>query len=795
MPFEPLQIIFAGGCKTSIEAGLLPAGSFSFAQNVRNFHPGLGKRKGQSKLHTVADDVNKVMSIYQMVKANGSEKYTYAQFSDGDILKATNNPPTVTTGAFGSEVFDGSASAWPAAWSNLNDSLIYSDGVNLPQICAELSNLIGRFIVYDSASALPAVPDEGEDYTDEVSDNSAATVAVLDVLDAAEDCVLVCCPIMPNRLYFTITSGNVNASVMQIEYYKSGGWAVLTISDGTSSDGKTLAASGAVTWAQPTDALPKYMYGINGFWLKINFSAVLSATVRVSKVTYGSGWVPIQNVWDGIRVEAVEAQLYKNADATYLTCGSTSISVGGMVAADFLYFSSYDPIEMIYIDVGETPNKTAAVAVSMAYWTGSAWEAMGVSDGAVGLTKSGWVVFGKTPSQKQQFKKTFYYAHWYRIKVDKSLSSEAVIAIYCAPHFDIAAFNLGLTNCVWKGRNVIGSIKDHLLFVSAQNNAQCFNGADFAILEPGDGRQNIPVAMRRFKNELMVWQEERGVEGGCLTLFEGYSPATFGKIVISSKLGTMNHHSVEVVEGVLTSTKTDEIIKDLAYCLSRFGIYVCDGLYCSMISDDIQNYFDPTKPECIRYGYEKKMWLKYDSSEDVIRIGLVSGSAATEPNVFPVYDIATKTWSFDALGQNLSQMIEIEAGSGDVPVLQVGGGIADGVLYLLNSGVNDVAAAIDSYIKMEINRMGDVINLGKVILRCAAQAGGGSLILTLYSNSILKSSKTLSLLPEVTSQAVRRFNFYMNVTGNNISVKIQNNGVGEEMKLLSGVFECDAYPQ
>jgi hypothetical protein len=115
--------------------------------------------------------------------------------------------------------------------------------------------------------------------------------------------------------------------------------------------------------------------------------------------------------------------------------------------------------------------------------------------------------------------------------------------------------------------------------------------------------------MRRFHNELMVWQEELGVEGGCITLFEGYSPVTFGKLVLSSKIGSMNAKCVAVVDGVLQATKTDESIKTLAFSLSRYGVCVCDGMTVSIVSDDIQNYFDPTKPECIRYGYEKEMWL------------------------------------------------------------------------------------------------------------------------------------------------------------------------------------------
>ncbi len=40
-----------------------------------------------------------------------------------------------------------------------------------------------------------------------------------------------------------------------------------------------------------------------------------------------------------------------------------------------------------------------------------------------------------------------------------------------------------------------------------------------------------------------------------------------------------------------------------------------------------------------RYIDEAKHWIEYDSSENVLRLGLVSGGSATLPNIFPIYDL------------------------------------------------------------------------------------------------------------------------------------------------------------
>lgn len=111
-----------GGMITTREPALLKFGQFSQVQNLRPERPGFRKRPGQAKLHTTADSTNGVLSIYQFKKQKVTEQHLYAQMSDSDVLEATSNPPTVTTGAFGSEVFDGTASPRPASWERYKTS-------------------------------------------------------------------------------------------------------------------------------------------------------------------------------------------------------------------------------------------------------------------------------------------------------------------------------------------------------------------------------------------------------------------------------------------------------------------------------------------------------------------------------------------------------------------------------------------------------------------------------------------------------------------------------------------------
>ena len=785
---HPLQTIpFRGGAVTKVDPGQLQAGYYSMVSNLRQRHPGMEQRKGQEPLHTTPDSTNKVLSLYGFSKGRRTENHLLAQMSDGDILDATALPPAVTAGAFGPEIFSGSANQIPGAWSNLMDILVHSNGIDQHQLWPGNLSYVGKFIVYKSASALPDVPGIGEDYSDKVADGIATNVGLLGTIGTnATDALCVWCPLVAGSLQFTM-GGTVNAvAATMAVYYWNGAWTALTKTDNTSVAGATLHQTGSVTWTAPTDALPTYMYGRCGFWLKITFSAALTAGTCVAECEYAGPVQALTNVWDGVLIDAVEAQVYYAATGVYYTYGGAAIGVGGMTSSDILYFAAADNCEAIFVDVGQTPNTAAAITINgFLRWTGEGWTSVGTFvDGTAGLTQSGWIRFPRASTEQPlNFNNANYYANWYKMTFSGTLAVGMTIWIQYRPYYDIEQLGKGVCNASWKGREVYSFDRwPDYLYITAQNNPTGLNGIDYGIIQVGDGRAHEVIAMEKFHNELLVWQEEKGEEGGCLTLIEGYSPATYGKLILSSRLGAMNAKCVTVVDGVMTSTATDEVIKTLAFALSRYGVYMTDGLTCSLISEDISNYFDPTKTECIRRGYEKEMWLTFDSAYNVLRIGLVSGSSATVPNVFLVFDLVDKTWGFDTLGQVLACATELGAGSGNAPVVQVGGGVADGLVYLLNSGADDGATPVTSSVTVELNMAGAKFMTREVMLRCKAQTG--NILLTPYINAISQTTKTLSMVADVTNQTVKRSLFNLNLVGHWSSLKFTHTGVSGESMLL-----------
>lgn len=780
----PLQ----GGVVTERPASILPYGSLSVMKNVRNQHPGMRTRKGCKRLNTLVVGTYQVTSINQFRKTHVDEQHIFAQMSNNNVLEAASDPPAVTAGVFGPTVFFGSADQIPASWANIGDKLLMSNGVDQHQIYGGDSSRIESFIVLEDSAAVATIPVDGRDYSIEVSDGQSDTAAILDDLPPGTSFGYVFIKSPTPMKSFTPTMKVVNggaATVMTVWYRKSDNtWSpVSNLTDGTSDGGVSLAQTGTVTFTEPTDMIPKYQYGQSGFWYGITFSVVLGASVEISDVTFDSNFQSIVNVWDGLQTAAVEVQT--EGTSTYSVFGGLAVDLSLLESGKKIMISCADPIEGLYIDPGATPNATGTTITSLKYWNGTAFVTVGtVTDDTAGLSSPGWITFPRQAAvQPRQFGSSQYYAYWYELILDAAVSDDTSVAVQYMPYFDINELGRSQSVEVWKDRAVYSFDRfGSYLYVSKTGFPLVLNGPDFGILQAGDGRSNKVVAQRKFHNELMVWQEEKGTAGGCLTLFEGYSPTTFGKLLLSSKIGCMNSKCATVVDGVLTATSTDETVKTLAFFLSRYGVCVCDGRTVNIISDDINNYFDPQEPECIRYNYEQEMWLEHDVMDNVIRVGLVSGDTATTPNVFPVYDIESRTWGFDTPEQKLSCLVNVESGStGNDPIIQIAGGL-DGFVYQVNVGLNDVGTAIDSDMIIELNADGEKLNLLEMSIRAKAR-NDNTITVTAYENGTEKWTKPLSLAHQSVNQQVVDHLFNTNVQGKQISIRLQQNAKDESMYL------------
>jgi len=487
-----------GGCNTVVHKSLLHAGGFSMVQNLRAKHPGFIKRPGQRKLHATADSTNQAMTLYQFRKSRIDEKHFYVQWSDGTVMTATNDPPTVSAGVSGTvDAHTGTSKTSgmkPASWANLDDVLLYSNGVDQHQVCAGDTNYITKIVKYDHASdAPPTIPEDGSDYSTEATDGLTTTAVILDSLKtiAAFECVYICTPIPANKLTFTIGKANGTAAVGTLKYHKSDGtWTDTTETDGTIDSGKTLGKTGSMVWTHPSDEVPHFMYGMSGFWYQWETDTELDSEVEITKITYGSDFQDLRNVWDGAVPASIEVQV-GSTDGYYETYGGTSVTLSELGSAKKIYIASADPLQGIYIDIGATVDVNGTDMTSVKYWDGAAFTTVGtITDGTNGLGNSGWITFPRQSAvQPTQFGTGKYYAYWYELTSPaETMPENIVVGVYTMPYFDIEEFGKGEANCAWKHRGCYSfTLFGEYIYVSASYLPLALNGDDFGILLAGDG--------------------------------------------------------------------------------------------------------------------------------------------------------------------------------------------------------------------------------------------------------------------------------------------------------------------
>jgi len=125
------------------------------------------------------------------------------------------------------------------------------------------------------------------DATDSLRDRDVASVLTLDSLDtyANGDYVLVASDRKFGGINVDVGNANGNASVMTVKYYKSNGtWADITATDGTVLTGATLGQDGNITWTVPSDWAETTINGTKGYFVRIEVSAALDASVTVREV-------------------------------------------------------------------------------------------------------------------------------------------------------------------------------------------------------------------------------------------------------------------------------------------------------------------------------------------------------------------------------------------------------------------------------------------------------------------------------------------------------------------------------
>jgi len=126
----------------------------------------------------------------------------------------------------------------------------------------------------------------------------------------------------------------------------------------------------------------------------------------------------------------------------------------------------------------------------------------------------------------------------------------------------------------------------------------------------------------------------------------------------------------------------------------------------------------------------------------------------------------------------------------DNTILQYCGGTADGYVYRVNHGTDDLVGAtptrtaVSSHATVEFSVKGFMLNLDSLILRMKVQSAGDCTV-TPYRRGVSGTALTLPMTAEITSDTVRRHNVSLSsLKGDQLSLKFANTTVSQSLYLL-----------
>jgi len=574
---------------------LLPKGGISDGENVRKVSEvgGWKGRKGCTLNNTTAAESGAaVKSLHRYLNPLQDDYHFIAQVNS-KLLDATNDPPASGT-TFGTDL-GVTVGTTPGFSCVVGEHWFYADGSGRPVVYSGIAvSPLGFFSYDDSSSALG-------DYTNEVRDRRADTTGL--ILEAAADYAIVVTQERCEGLVFDLGDVNSNAVTMTVSAMRSGTYTgVSNLSDGTETGGTTtLAQDGTVTWDRSTSDTLTVVGNIQGYAYKITWSGALSGPVTVKSLTCKSDADLLSNKWNGSWDWVIGARFYDVSETEYQEClgkvtnesDSQYIEISEAATGDYLYFKTPEPATGVGLGVATGYGNTADAQVDLIeHWDGDSFVTVGTltdstldSGGTNGLSQTGKILWdgASLVPRRRTFEGDDLPGYWYRISWDAALSVDVrIYAMFYAAVPEILTTAYGVIE--FKGRLVTWE-DDNRLHYSAKNKPFCFSGSDSGYTDPFGGKDRI-LSVGKFYNELLI------MKASGVYLMEGYSPATFGSLEISDRIGISSPKALQIAEVGTPGMHEDER-QSVAIWQAVDGVYALDGRKPKKISGPVKHFFDP----------------------------------------------------------------------------------------------------------------------------------------------------------------------------------------------------------
>ena len=505
---------------------------------------------------------------------------------------------------------------------------------------------------------------------------------------------------------FTIVIANASAATVSGYYWNGTALAaVSSLVDGTAVGGKTLAQNGVISFTSTVaDAELRLVEGTLAFYYLFVFDSV-DATTTISYCTADAPVQELTDIWDGTKRDVLSFYKYTTAYSDLILnvykqeyvadADLTYAQVGSLTSSQYLYVAFSEQVMGIEFTIPDSTkvNVVANTIVSIDYFNGQSYVSVGpVQDGtsslAVSMNHSG-VMTWLPPGSNSEFETTVASSdpyHYYRIHFSQTLTADVRIDFISgipAPAF-LRPHRFAVE---WQERSWLFNDQSQFKnsgIASAYGTNSVFNGTDSVLFDFGNDEEIMAATtiFTRFGgtlyDNLIVFKRN-----ACY-LIDGYSADSYRKYTISSKVGCV---------APLTTTTCDTsfeispgLTKHIIIFQSARGIEMFDGNAITLISGDIQDFFEPGQSNCINASIAGTFVGFYDEKNYEYHWLCATGSNTTL-NREMVYDSTRKKW-FEierGTGKKLKCGFNAEDSSGNKYVY---GGTTDGCIERLDNGYN-----------------------------------------------------------------------------------------------------------
>lgn len=454
-------------------------------------------------------------------------------------------------------------------------------------------------------------------------------------------------PLQGAKIY--VIDANQDTSTLAGRVRTQSGWAALTLTDGTTVGGKSLAQTGSITFSSTVDtAKPIYMEGNYLYWYEFTLSA---GEAMIYHVTLDAPFQNIMDLWDGLYRQLAAAYLYSAVRVD----NTTQVRTTNFLSSDQSTFMILNSLAVFSepnycIEAGFTEKQTAlsitmggewvntnAADMSIDYWDGENYVSVGaIADGTKVGTKSlavsgvvSWSnnsLSAETPKVIAD-KSPFYY---YRIRFSAQLSATVTIDLICGipAAVTVKGYSFGINAA---GRLMLGCDnyeKKNTLLISASNAPQTLNGDDsYEIPFGGDKALTCGTAIfaqyaSNLFNLALVFKED---ETWTLTWTTVDDETQWERYQIAPNIGCPAPRTLKTVAVELD--KNIAQVKTIGIWRGNAGIYMSNGQTPLCVSDDIENVFDQNKTPHVNLSMTTKEVGFYDGNKTEYHWLWASGSS------------------------------------------------------------------------------------------------------------------------------------------------------------------------